>query len=302
MGKSSYSAIDIVGISIGVLVVLLTVGSLVVISRSGLVFSGWRDMAAWAPWSGYAESGGSGSAEGAESEQTVEGAFTVLDASGVAGEIVIGSHDGTGVKVRSVKRAPTQRALDALQTEIVREGSRLVVREKRELPYGNSGSISFYITIPKGTAELRARTVSGRIRVQGLPAGVRQSLESVSGRIETDGSGDLDAGTVSGDIDFVFAGRELKAKTISGGVRGTIESLSANGRAEAGSVSGSVRLAAREGFAARVSLHSLSGSVSCDFPLAGSMQKRNTLEGTIGGGGASLDVGTTSGSIRIERK
>jgi len=183
MGKSSFSAIDIAGISLGVLAILVVIGSLVVITRSGLMFSGWRDTVSGATWGGNAESVGKDGAGGAESEQTVEGNFTALEASGVAGEIVITSYDGPGVKVRAVKRAPTQRTLDALQTEILREGGRLVVREKREASPMNPGSISFYITIPKETVELRARTVSGRIRVQGLPAGVRQNLESVSGNV-----------------------------------------------------------------------------------------------------------------------
>jgi len=301
MGRSSFTAVDIAGISLGVLVILAVIGSFAMITRGGLMSPGWRDALSGATWTGRAESGGSAGAEGTDSEQTVYGTFTTVEVTGVAGEIVFTFHDGSGVKVRSVKHAPTQRALDSLRTEIAKEGSRLVVGEKRDDPL-NPGSISFYVSLPRETVDLSARTVSGRIQVQGLPAGVKQNLKSVSGRLETDGSGDLSAETVSGSIEFTFAGRDLGLKTISGGVHGTIDSLAPDGRVEADTVSGSVRLAAWEGLAARLNLHSVSGSVSCDFPLAGSMAKHNALEGTVGKGGASLEVGTTSGSIRIEKK
>jgi hypothetical protein len=298
MRKSSFTPVDIAGISLGVLVVLIVIGSLVVITRTGLLFSGSWEGAPRFGWQGEAESGAAGSAD---AEQTVEGTFTAVEVSGVAGEIVFTAHDGAGVKVRSVKRAPSQRSLDALRTEIRRDGGRLVVGEKREPVFLNPGSISFYISLPREVREVRAKTVSGRILVQGLSAGVRQTLETVSGSVETDGSGDLSAGTVSGSIQFAFAGTDLSAKTVSGSIRGTIETLDPNGRVEVDSVSGSVRLIARNGLNARASLHSLSGSVACGFPLSDLVQKRNSLEGTIGQGGASLRVGTTSGSIRIEK-
>jgi DUF4097 and DUF4098 domain-containing protein YvlB len=90
-------------------------------------------------------------------------------------------------------------------------------------------------------------------------------------------------------------------RSISGSINGVIESLGTGGAAHLDTVSGSVTLDAFAGLDATVTLHSLSGRVSCGFPLTVSEQKGNRLSGTIGTGAANVDVGTVSGSISIQK-
>ena len=68
------------------------------------------------------------------------------------------------------------------------------------------------------------------------------------------------------------------------------------------SVSGSVELKAFDGLDAALDLHSVSGNISCDFPITVVEQKRNRLRGTIGQGSIPLEIGTTSGRISVEKK
>jgi DUF4097 and DUF4098 domain-containing protein YvlB len=148
---------------------------------------------------------------------------------------------------------------------------------------------------------IAAHSVSGGITVQGVEPGIDQILSTISGGITTEHARDLDASSTSGSIRFTSSGSSLNVRTVSGSISGVIESMGAGGSAHLGTVSGSVSLNAFPGLDAAVSLHSLSGRVSCDFPVNATEQKNNRLSGTIGKGSASLDVGTVSGSISISK-
>jgi DUF4097 and DUF4098 domain-containing protein YvlB len=60
-----------------------------------------------------------------------------------------------------------------------------------------------------------------------------------------------------------------------------------------------VDLAAFAGLDAELRLQSVSGSISCGFPLQISEKRRNRLEGRIGAGTVPLAAKTVSGSIHI---
>jgi DUF4097 and DUF4098 domain-containing protein YvlB len=88
---------------------------------------------------------------------------------------------------------------------------------------------------------------------------------------------------------------------VSGSIDGDILALGPGGSAHFGSVSGTISLNAFAGLDAAVSLRSLSGQVSCSFPVVGSEQKNHRWSGKIGKGSASVEAGTVSGSISISR-
>jgi DUF4097 and DUF4098 domain-containing protein YvlB len=138
--------------------------------------------------------------------------------------------------------------------------------------------------------------------VQGVEPGIDQQLSTISGGINTERSRNLDASSTSGSVHFVSSGSTLNVRTVSGSIDGDIESLANGGAAHLNTVSGSVTVNAFAALDAAVSLHSISGAVSCGFPLTVTDQKKNRLSGTIGKGSASLDVGTVSGSISISKK
>jgi DUF4097 and DUF4098 domain-containing protein YvlB len=200
-------------------------------------------------------------------------------------------------------RSGTPRALEGIRVDIQKEGDRLMVSEKRE-SWGmmRPGSIDFSVTLPRGVTSVVAHTVSGRVTVRDVGPGIAQRLESVSGSISTSRAADLLAKTTSGRIDFVFAGRDLEAHSISGSVDGTIDSIGRDGSVRITTISGSVNVDAPQSLDARLVLHSVSGSVTCGYPVTVSLQKRNTLEGAIGAGNVPVEISTTSGSIALQKK
>jgi hypothetical protein len=106
---------------------------------------------------------------------------------------------------------------------------------------------------------------------------VDQWLNTVSGSISTNGSRDLHASTTS---DSIEKGGSVAMHTISG----------------------SVRVDAFPGLDASLDLRSVSGTVSCDFPVSVVEQRRSRLQGRIGQGSIPVEIQTTSGQIRIGRK
>jgi hypothetical protein len=298
MKRNSLGPVDIAGITLGGVAIALVIVSIVVLTTSRPLGAGWpRGPRAWAqeferggPW------------QKTEEDQTVSGSFREVEIRGVAGSIaVVGGGEG-GVQVHSVKSAFSPRAMEDLKVGIEKEGDRLVVSEKRERAFMRGGSIDFTVTVPKGVQTLTAHTVSGSVSVRGLGPGVAQRLETVSGSVTTDRSGDLHASTTSGRVEFHFAGRDLEARSISGSVDGTIDAIERGGSVRISTISGSVSVAAFAALDARLNLHSLSGSVSCGFPVTAATKKNNALEGSVGAGSVPVEISTTSGSISLDRK
>lgn len=293
MNRTRLSPIDILGITLGVIVILLLAGSIVFIAQNRMHGSRW--------WSG--EEFSIGGREREENDQQVEGAFTEVEIRNVAGSIeVIGAANGP-VKVHSVKTAPSRASLDALRVDIQKQGGRLVIEEKRDAPpAGWRGSIDFTVTVPRSVTVVRARSVSGSVTVRDAGTGVDQWLNTVSGSISTNGSRDLRVGTTSGSIDFVSAGKTLEARSVSGSIEGTIDAIEKGGSVSMRTVSGSVRVDAFADLDASLDLHSVSGTVSCDFPVSIVDQRRSRLQGRIGQGSIPVEIRTTSGRISISRK
>jgi DUF4097 and DUF4098 domain-containing protein YvlB len=67
-------------------------------------------------------------------------------------------------------------------------------------------------------------------------------------------------------------------------------------------VSGSVLLEAFAGLDADINLRSVSGPISCGFPLTIAEQRHGRLRGTIGQGSLPVEVNTTRGPISIRQK
>jgi len=294
MNRTRLSSIDIAGITLGAIAFLIVVGSLVGLIRQRTF--------GFPPWEG-GPMFSIGGAVREEKDDQVPGTFTELEIRNIAGSIDIrGSDASSGVAIHSVKTAPFQGALDNVRVDIQQRGNRLVVEERHDRGFVfRTGTVSFQVAIPKGMKVVEAHSVSGSIAVHDVESGIDQTLSSVSGSIATSVARNLDASSTSGGIEFAFAGDRLKAHSVSGSISGEIRSLDPSGRADLSTVSGSVTVNAFAGLDATVSLHSLSGRVSCDFPVLVAEQKNNRLRGKIGAGSASLDAGTTSGSIAINK-
>jgi hypothetical protein len=295
--KQPLGPMDIVGISAGTIALLAAIFSIGTVGRMPVKET------SWSPEIGRIVEGFSrGETLREEKDQAVPGAFREVEIRTVAGSIDVAQGGGDGVQVHSVKTARSERAMEAVDVDIEARGDRLIIREKREgIPMNGSGSVSFTVRIPLSVTSIIANTVSGSIEVSEAGPGIDQDLHTVSGEIRAGLARNLRAGTTSGGIRFASTG-DVDARTVSGSIEADIRDIQDGGSISMGTVSGSVELEAFPDFDAEVSLHSLSGKVSCDFPVIASLQKNNTLEGRIGGGSVRVKIGTTSGSITVSRE
>ena len=301
MSRTRNSPIDILGITLGVIAILVVVGSIVTIARGRMFDAQWSFLGRNAPWNKGDFSFGPAARE--EKDEQVPAGATEIELRNVAGSIEIsGSAGASAIAVHSVKTAPSRAALDNVHVDIQKAGTRLIVAEKHDPGFMmRTGSVSFTVVVPRGMRVIDAHSVSGGITVQGIEPGIDMNLSTISGGITTERAGNLEASSTSGSIHFSSSGSNVSVRSVSGSIDGVIESLGSGGSAHVNTISGSVTLDAFAALDAAVSLHSLSGHVSCAFPIAVSDQKKNRLEGTIGKGSANLDIGTVSGSITVSK-
>lgn len=299
MRRTRHSAIDIAGITLGTIVVLVVIGSVAFIVRERMFGPRWigaRELRrSW-------EQGWSHGALREEKEDQVGGDVTEIEIRNIAGSINIHAGRSSAVVIHSVKSAMFPAALQNVTVGIEKQGTTLLIEERHEGGFlMSAGTVSFDIALPPGVKSIDAHSLSGSLAVQDVPAGIDQDLSTISGSIATTRAGNLTASSTSGSIEFGFAGGRLDARTVSGSIEGRIQSLDKGGSASLRSVSGSIAVDAFSGLDAALSLHTTSGRIACDFPVMGTEQKRNSLEGRIGNGSGRLEVTTTSGAITIRR-
>lgn len=122
-------------------------------------------------------------------------------------------------------------------------------------------------------------TTSGKLEMQSMNAPqAKATVSSVSGNVELDGSfREVKAGSTSGEIDLMLrnAPAAVEVSTVSGEV--------------------DVELPAGTGFTLDYS--TVSGELECDFPLTKSVDGKYVC----GDGACRMEIGTTSGSLSVER-
>ncbi len=147
------------------------------------------------------------------------------------------------------------------------------------------GTVSGSVTLPAlSVSTLAVHTVSGSADLAAI-RGSSASFHTTSGRLRAEA---LDVDTV----DLGSVSGALSVRRISGSVR-------------ARSTSGAVSLGFPPDAGFRLEARSVSGRVTCDFPVtlsgAGDGGARHVLAGTIGDGRDEVNVTTVSGSIALKR-
>jgi len=235
-----------------------------------------------------------------------------LELTGIAGSIRAEASTGSEVEVSAVKRGPADdRAAIHIEVEQDEDGVTIcaVYGEGGGCRHGghshvrdNEASVDFVARVPAGVA-FSGSMVSGDVEVTGLTGSVEAS--SVSGDVALHQvHGDARAHSVSGDatLDRVD-GQEVDGNTVSGRIEFT-GPIHQDGRYEFRSVSGDLTLRVEGSLDARVSLSTVSGEITSDFPITiggGGRFGRRSMDFTIGNGGARLELNTVSGDFRLLR-
>lgn len=229
-------------------------------------------------------------------EETVEQSYP-LDAGGVValenvnGDVSIEVWERAEVLIYAVKRASSQELLDGLEIKV--DADRNAVQIDTRYPSMRQSDhegdsfmkVEYTLTVPRTARLDDVNLVNGNLRVVGIEGGM--SVETVNGDIDVrDFAGDAEIGTVNGTI-------EARVDRLDGGGRFHMESV--NGRLD-------LYLASSVG--ADLEAESLNGQLTNDFGIEVHKGKYvgSDFRGSIGGGGARVELETVNGSINVHRR
>jgi DUF4097 and DUF4098 domain-containing protein YvlB len=161
------------------------------------------------------------------------------------------------------------------------------------------------ITISGQAREIAAESVNGAVQVSGASTHTKAESVNGS-VVVRGASGDLEASTVNGRLDVSGGSFErAHLETVSGSLSFE-GGLASSATFEAETVSGSVTLALPAGVAADFSISTFSGSVENAFgPTAKPVShytSEKELEFSTGGGGARVSIHTLSGSVTLRKR
>lgn len=242
------------------------------------------------------------SASAATLTQTIDKTFDVragasVVVSNVNGRVTIKSWDQPRVHVVAVKEVEADRdevkqVLDDLVVELQPKNGGLVItthHPKQTEGFNGlfswlagdriSAEVRYDITVPRNM-NVTAATVNGGIGISDVTG--KHEIETVNGKIEMSRcAGSVDAETTNGSIHAeltqVTKGQPMHFETT-------------NGRIE-------VQLP--KNLAVDVDAGTTNGSISSDLPVSTNRFEKNSLRGTINGGGTPLRMRTTNGGIAI---
>ncbi|HEX6203858.1 MAG TPA: DUF4097 family beta strand repeat-containing protein [Thermoanaerobaculia bacterium] len=135
-----------------------------------------------------------------------------------------------------------------------------------------------------------------------VPRGIRLVAETVNGAVTLDGvDGDFVASTTNGAIKVDDARGRVDASTTNGSISVDMAEVAPDADLDFSTTNGAVTVSLPEDVRTDLRLRTTNGGIKVDLPVEVTTQSRRRLDGSINGGGGSLRVETTNGSIRIRR-
>lgn len=137
-----------------------------------------------------------------------------------------------------------------------------------------------------------------------LPAGVKLDVMTISGSTTVEGaSSDVQARAVNGSITAHNASGALRLETVNGSISAGVDSLTSNAPLHFASVNGSIHVVLPASLEGNVSLETVSGRVTSNFPLqATDAPASHSMHGTLGSATRSVTLRTVNGAVELLRK
>lgn len=210
-----------------------------------------------------------------------------LSLDNVDGDVTIEGWDRDEVSVETVIEAETQRALDEVEVSIDVHGDRIhieTVYSERRHERREAATVGYTIRMPRTARVDGVDLVNGSLSLSGLGGDVKAEL--VNGRATArDLAGNVELSTVNGSLDV------------------SLTELGADQAIELESVNGSLDLAVPGHADAEVRAETVHGRIRNDFGLEEEKDEwiGSSLKGTLGRGGARVELENVNGSINIRQ-
>jgi hypothetical protein len=245
------------------------------------------------------------------------------------GSIEVRGWDRNEVVVEVEKAGPDQQTVDRIHVKAVQDGNRITIDVPKPSPLESAGmrrtpSASLVVSVPLKTSVV-ARSGDGSISIRRVNGSMDLDTQDGSVRVEEaagallartgdgsvdvrklEGQADVHTGDGSVGLDGVLTG--VRVETRDGGVEVTARPGS---RTESDwdvtTGDGSIRVEVPQGFGAEVDARTGDGRVRVDSltdtadARKDERDERDSVAGTLGGGGKALRLRTSSGSITVKR-
>ena len=199
------------------------------------------------------------------------------------GVTITGWRERNEVQIDAVKKATSQQKLNEARIEIDASGD--AVRIRTRYPEGhtnnNAATVTYELHVPTVARLDNISLVNGSLEVSQVSGDIKSSL--VNGRTNAhDSAGSAELSAVNGAIDAYY------------------RSLDNVRQIELKSVNGSVRLGLPSSPNADVSVSTVNGGITTDFPLQvqGKFVGRH-IDGKLGSGGTRIAISNVNGSVHI---
>jgi len=223
-------------------------------------------------------------------EEVVEQSMTIavdgeVHVRNVNGSLTVKGWDKNEVSFKAVKKAKSESALKDWDIEVEASDSRIDIRARKvgkskSWGWGKGGGVSIHMEV-------------------WVPREVAVHLKTTNGDIDAaDLHGVVEAASTNGSVELEDLRGSVDARTTNGNVRATLAEHD-GGDLSLRSTNGSIKLKAPGSMGAQIWAKTTNGSINSEIPMEFTTKSRKRLEGSINGGGASVHLKTTNGSISI---
>jgi len=203
--------------------------------------------------------------------------------SNINGGVTITGWDRSEVQIDAVKKAKDQQRLDEAKIEV--EASSDSVHIRTRYPEGhtnnNPATVTYELHVPRNARLDSINLVNGSLTISQFGGDLRAELVNGSSTIH-DLAGRTEISSVNGTVNAYYASlanvKEIRLK----------------------SVNGSVKLGLPSSPNADVSVSTVNGGISTDFPLT--VQGKfvgHHIDGKLGNGGTRIEISNVNGSVHI---
>ncbi len=222
------------------------------------------------------------------------------------GHILVEAWGGSEVRITATKKARARsrgdalELLDEIEIDISESGGNVTIDTilpRGKWLRGTSASVEYELKVPASVA-LRLKSTNGKVEAEGVAGDVE--LKTTNGSIYAeDLGGRLDVNTTNGRVEARGVAGPIDAKTTNGSVDLELTGSRLDEDMAISTTNGSVDLTLPSDLAARIDARAGNGRVRSDLPLSGIYSKRNEIEGDLNGGGPTIRIRTSNGSIRL---
>lgn len=211
--------------------------------------------------------------------QTKNGSVTIVGAD--TSDITIKAY----YSARGTSRAKAEERVQALRSEVSMQGNTLNIVAVLPPTTIQNDSIRYEVTLPR-TLGVRVSTSNGRVDAQGISGKV--DISTSNGAVEVLG----DAGP-----------RELLVRTSNGRI--VVRAAPQSGRYDLRTSNGAVQVALPEHLGVTLRASTSNGSIDLGYGqwlFQGGQISSRSINATLGDGKLQLDINTSNGSVRLEKR